>query len=415
MDVETGRLRADIESNAEFGALEDVDGRGRTVLTGSEADRRARDYFVDRLEAAGFDVRVDPVGNVAGRWVAPSADPDAAPVAMGSHLDSVPQGGIFDGPLGVYGALEAARAIQESAHEPTRPIDVVAFTEEEGGRFDVGLLGSSVASGDLDLDQALSLTDETGTSLADYLEGIGYRGTDDLRMDEWDAWFEIHIEQGLQLESAGVSAGVVTAINGITNCDVRIDGHADHGSTPMAHRTDAMAAASEFALDVEDAAADLAERETDTAVGTVGKLSVQPNARNVVPGTVEITTDFRSVEHDVMDAIVDAAEASLDRLEDERGVETAIDRYRDQAPTPMSERCRSALLAGADRAGIDAMDIHSGGGHDTIKIADHADVGLLFAPSRDGISHNPDEWTDWADCGTVTRVLAEAAGSLAAA
>jgi N-carbamoyl-L-amino-acid hydrolase len=413
MQVSQRRLREDIEHNGEFGAIDVEEGHGRTVLTGSEADRQAREFFVERMEELGMDVRVDPVGTIYGQWTPATADSDAAPVVVGSHLDSVPEGGIFDGPLGVYGGLEAVRTVRESDAKPTRPLGVVAFTEEEGGRFDVGLLGSSVATGQRSVEDALALEDDDGTTLEEYLESIGFRGEDDIAPGTWDAFFEIHIEQGKRLEAAGVPAGVVTVINGLINCEVHIEGRADHASILMDDRSDAMAAASEFVLDVEAAARELTLTDSDTAVATVGKVNVEPNARNVVPATIRLRTDFRDVEYESMNEIVDRARKSLARIERERDVETTIDRYRDQEPTPMSERCRTALEAGAERAGIGTMDLHSGGGHDTINIATVTDAALLFAPCRDGISHNPLEWTDWDEAAETTRVLAEAVGDLA--
>ncbi|UHQ98844.1 Zn-dependent hydrolase (plasmid) [Natrinema zhouii] len=413
MEVNQERLRHDLERNAEFGAIDVKDGHGRTVLTGSEADKHVRSYLHERMEMADMDVRVDAVGNICGRWVAESANPNAAPVAAGSHLDSVPEGGIFDGPLGVYGALEAVRAIQKSRIKPDRPIEVVAFTEEEGGRFDVGLLGSSVACGLRDETEVLALEDDNGVSLAEYLDRIGYRGSETINPEDWEAFFELHIEQGRRLEKADVAAGVVTAINGLTNCEVEIVGDADHASTAMDERTDAMAAASEFVLDVEEAATELARTTHETAVGTVGSLINEPNARNVVPKCVRIRTDFRAVEHHVMDKLVAQARRSLTRLESERGIETSLDRYRDQAPTPMSDHCRDALHGGAEAARIETINLHSGGGHDTINVAELTDAALLFAPSENGISHNPLEWTDWEDCATATQVLAEGLATIA--
>ena len=167
LPADADRLRADIEANAAFGRVEtgDPDAHARTNQPGSEANRRARDRLVDRLRDAGLDVAVDAVGNVLGTWTPPSADPEAAPVVSGSHLDSVPEGGIFDGPLGVYAALEGVRAMRDAGVEPDRPVGVVSFTEEEGGTFGNGLLGSSVATGELALDEALALTDADGETL----------------------------------------------------------------------------------------------------------------------------------------------------------------------------------------------------------------------------------------------------------
>jgi N-carbamoyl-L-amino-acid hydrolase len=414
--VSESRLRADIEATAEFGAVDAEEGRGRTVLPATEADRQARDYFVGRLEDAGLDVRVDAVGNVAGRWTPESADPDAAPVAAGSHLDSVPEGGIFDGPLGVYSALEAVRAMQDAGAEPARPVEVVNFTEEEGTRFSEGLLGSSVAAGERSVADALALADDDGVTLGDALDGVGYRGEGRLDAGEWDAWLELHVEQDTRLEDAGVPVGVVTTITGITRCDVAVRGEADHaGATPMQDRMDALAAAAEFVLDVERAAWDTVAAESETAVGTVGTLDVSPNAVNVVPGAVEMGVDVRDIEAASMDDICRRAERSLARLERERGVETEFDRSFDLAPTSMDDRVRRAAHDTGAAAGVETTDLHSGAAHDTMHVAGVTDAGMLFAPSRDGVSHSPREWTDWADCAAATRVLAGALADLAGA
>ncbi|ELZ27527.1 N-carbamoyl-L-amino acid amidohydrolase [Halosimplex carlsbadense 2-9-1] len=409
------RLQADIETNAEFGAIDTDEGRGRTVLTGSSADRAAREYFVERLEDAGLTVSVDVIGNIAGRWVPPEADPTAAPVAVGSHLDSVPQGGIFDGPLGVYGALEAVRALQESDITLDRPVLVVSWTEEEGIRFDTGLLGSAVAAGVTPLSEALSLQDDDGITVEAALEDIGFRGADTLDPAGWDAWFELHVEQGRELESAGASVGVVEAISGITNCRVIVSGEANHaGATQMYQRRDALAAASQFVLDVEQAARDVANTMSESAVGTVGNMAVSPNANNVVPGEVTLTVDVRDVDRAAMDRIVDSARASAARIERDRPVETEFDQYRLTEPSGMAERCVSAVVAAADSTATDMMRMHSAALHDTANLAEQTDTVLLFAPSRDGISHNPLEWTDWVDCATATRVLAGAIADVAA-
>jgi N-carbamoyl-L-amino-acid hydrolase len=417
--VDGERLRADLEANAAFGRVEtdDPGARGRTVPCGTAANGEARDRLVERMADAGLDVAVDAVGNVAGTWTPASADPDAAPVALGSHLDSVPEGGIFDGPLGVYGALESVRAMRDAGVEPDRPVTVVSFTEEEGSRFaDGGLLGSSVAVGDRSVADALALTDADGVTLAEALADVGYRGEGVLDAAGWDAWLELHVEQDSRLERAGVPVGVVTTITGITHCHATVGGEANHaGATPMDERTDALAAASEFVLDVEAAANDVVASSSESAVGTVGSLDVSPNATNVVPGRVEMGVDVRDVVHESMETVVAAAEESLARLERERGVETSLDRPFDLRPTPMSDRVRAAVHAAGERAGIGTLDLHSGAAHDTMHVADVTDAALLFAPSRDGVSHNPREWTDWEDCARATRVLAGATAELAGA
>ncbi|MFW5917594.1 MAG: Zn-dependent hydrolase [Halorubrum sp.] len=411
LSIDASRLRNDIEENAAFGRIEydDPERRGRTNQTGTEANRAARDRLVRRLEDAGMDVSVDAVGNLVGTWTPDSADPNAAPVASGSHLDSVPGGGMFDGPLGVYAALESVRAMQEAGVEPARPVAVVSFTEEEGGTFGNGLLGSAVATGELDASAALQLSNAEGETLAATLDRIGYRGGDEIDPAGWDAFYELHVEQDTVLEEAGADAGVVTTITGITHCEATIEGEANHaGATAMGDRTDALAAASEFVLDVEAAANEAVETASPSAVGTVGSLSVSPNATNVVPGRVDAGVDVRDVEVESMESIVSAARESLARLERERGVETAFERPFDVDPTPMTARLRDAAHVAADNAGLTAIDLHSGAAHDAMRVARVTDSSLLFAPSRDGISHSPREWTDWEDCAAATEVLAGA-------
>lgn len=411
MDVDGDRLQEDIEATAAFGKVETENGRGRTVLTGTESNRQAREYLVDRLEQAEMNVRIDSVGNVAGRWSPPSAD--ASPIAAGSHLDSVPKGGIFDGPLGVYAALEAVRTMQDAGFEPTHPIEVVCFTEEEGQQFAEGTLGSSVAAGDRSAENALRLTDDAGTSLGTALTEIGFHGTDRIEAKEWDAWLELHIEQGKRLETADVPVGVVTTITGVTHCDVVIDGEANHaGTTPMSERVDALSAAGDFIHAVEDIAQQTSSKD-NTAVGTVGSVQVEPNATNVIPGRVEMGLDVRSVKYDSINEMVEHAQESLSRITDKRDVSTEFVRGFDIQPAPMSEQCREITHSACEAAGIETLTMHSGAFHDTMHIANATDAGLLFAPSQNGISHSPNEWTNWDDCSTATQALSETLATLA--
>ncbi|PSQ60807.1 Zn-dependent hydrolase [Halobacteriales archaeon SW_7_71_33] len=413
--VDADRLWRDVERTGEFGAtVSEPERRGRTAPTGSEANGAARDYLRDRMSEAGLSVDVDAVGNVRGRWVPDGADPERAAVAAGSHLDSVPEGGIFDGPLGVYAALEAVRAMQDAGVRPGRPVEVVSFTGEEGSRFGGGLVGSSVATGKRGVEEALALTDDEGVTLADALDGVGYRGEGRLDATAWDAWLELHVEQHTRLKEAGAGVGVVTEVTGITHVHATVEGAVDHaGSTPMADRTDALAAAADVIGAVEDGARDLAD-ENGTAVGTVGSLSVEPDATNVVPGRVDLGVDLRDVERGSVDRMLVALEEALSRVETERGVETSTERSIDLDPTPTSERVRAALREAAEAADVEALDTHSGAAHDTMHVADVTDAGLLFAPSRDGVSHSPREWTSKTDCAAATRVLTGALWRLTA-
>jgi N-carbamoyl-L-amino-acid hydrolase len=419
MDADTGiaghvseqRLWTDLDRNGAFGAVEG-EGRGRTAPTGSDANRRCREYLLERMADAGLETRIDAVGNVVGRWEPPGASGPA--VASGSHLDSVPSGGIFDGPLGVYAALEAVRAMQAAGADPDRPVEVVSFTEEEGATFGPGLLGSSVAAGARSIDEALAFESREGRTLGEALAATGFRGEGRVDAVEWDSWLELHVEQHTRLEAAGVPVGVVTDVTGITHCTATLEGAADHaGSTPMGPgRRDALAAASEVVLAVEEAAERRAEADP-AAVGTVGRLDVSPNATNVVPGRAELGIDVRSVDGESVAALVETTEEALAAVEADRGVDTALGRDLDLDPTPMADRVQAAARAAGERAGVATTDCYSGAAHDTVHVARVTDAGMLFAPSRDGVSHSPLEWTEPADCAAATRLLAGALAELA--
>lgn len=406
--IDGSALQTDIERAATFGAVGAAEGRGRTALPGTESNADVRDYLVDRLEETGLDVRIDAVGNIAGRWTPPEADPEAAPVAAGSHLDSVPRGGIFDGVLGVFSALEAVRAVRASEAHPTRPLEVVSFTGEEGTRFADGVLGSSVAAGKRSVDETLALSDGDRT-LESALNAIGYRGSGRLDAGEWDAWLELHIEQTSRLADAGVPLGIVTDITGTTRCRVSIEGEADHsGTTGMDERTDALAAASELVLEVERRATETAATGSETAVGTVGQLDAEPNVVNVVPGSVSLRLDIRATEQAEIKRQRNAVERLLDALEIHRGVSTSLTCNYDVAPTPMADRCQQVLADAAERRAIPTRQVHSGAGHDTMQIADATDAGLLFVASENGHSHSPKELASWENCTVATTALAEA-------
>ncbi len=416
MQVQRRRLREDLLTNATFGEVDVEEGHGRTVLTGTDADQRAREYFVDRLKQRDLEVRIDPVGNIAGRWVPDTADPMAAPVALGSHLDSVPYGGIFDGPLGVYAGLESVRALQDAEISLERPVEVVCFTGEEGQRFDYGALGSAVAVGDVSTEWALARKDDDEVSLEEALDRIGFLGSDQIDPEAWDSWLELHIEQAEKLINAAVPVGIISAITGITRCEASIKGEANHaGTTSMTDRTDALTAASEFVLDIERAANEHLASNTSAPVATVGHSIVSPNAPNVVPGNVTLTVDVRDTDYDTMQYLVDRAKASLARIESKRGVETSFDRPADRTPQSMNERCRSALRDAATTYEVPAIELDSRAAHDTMRVAKVTDAGMLFAPSQNGLSHTPLEWTSWDDCTAATQVLAGAVATLAEA
>lgn len=414
-EINREAVKNDIQRTADFGMVDSETGIARTVLPGSTANERARSYLVDQMVTAGLDVSVDAVGNISGRWSPTGCDETAAPVAAGSHLDSVPMGGIFDGPLGVYAALEGVRTIRRSARSIDRPIEVVCFTGEEGTRFADGVLGSSVAGGKRSVRDALSLSDGNIT-LEQALDRIGFRGEGRLDASEWDAWLELHIEQGDVLEGADTPVGVVTSITGTTRCHVHIDGEADHtGTTPMADRTDALAAASELILAVEAEAQKIAAEESESAVATVGSLAVEPGAMNVVPGGVTLGIDIRDVKQSTIDQMVGTVKETCESLRQARGVKVSVDMPYAISPQSMAGRVRDSLYSAIKRAELEPLSLHSGAGHDTMQIATVTDAGMLFARSRGGHSHSPLEHTDWLDCAFATQVMTTALAELAGA
>jgi len=407
--VDGDRLRRDIERNAQFGAVPTDKGQARTVLPGTESNRGARKHLVERMIQADLAVSVDSVGNIVGEYAPENCDPAAEPVAVGSHLDSVPFGGIFDGPLGVYAGLESVRAIQESEVQLTRPVQVVCFTGEEGTRFADGVLGSSVAAGLLDPKEALALSDGDQT-LRDALNDIGFHGKGQVNAGDWHAWLELHVEQSDRLEQLGLPAGVVTNISGTTRLHIDIEGAANHtGTTSMGERTDALAAASEFILELEQVAQDSPE----TAVATVGELHVEPGAVNVVPGRVECRAEVRDVDQATLDQIVEDVQSVLAELEITRGVTTSMTCSYQVRTVDMATQCQEALHDAGAAIGIETAAVHSGAGHDSMQVARVTDAGLLFAPSKGGHSHNNLEWTEWPACTATTEILTSALTTLA--
>ncbi|SDY97851.1 Zn-dependent hydrolase [Halopenitus persicus] len=414
IEVDQERLRKDIEENGRIGQVETDEGWGRTVLTGTKDNRRVRDRFVEQMESIGLDVRVDSIGNIVGRWMPSSVNEDASAVVAGSHLDSVPYGGIFDGPLGVYGALEAVRAMQDADIEPTKPIKVVSWTEEEGGRFGPGLLGSAVATGTYPVDDALNLRDNGGRTLESELEQIGYCGDGLLDPSSWDVWIELHVEQGMYLKNTEKTIGIIEDIAGIAQCKTLINGMADHaGATPMYDRQDALVAAAEFILDNERIAQDMVNTDSPTAVSTVGAIDVSPNATNVVPGNVKLESDIRDIKRASIESIIDQCRKSTARIKRNRSVEVSFESTILAPPTQMNKRCVETVSNAARRMEIPNTKMYSSALHDTSNLARETDVGMIFAPSEGGYSHSPQEWTKWEDCAAATNVLATTMANLA--
>jgi hydantoinase/carbamoylase family amidase len=400
---ETARLPATVaeslETLARIGGAPDG---GVTRVAWSPELFEAYDLVGGWLRELGLDVEVDAAGNLIGRW----GGGDGRPVLTGSHLDTVPSGGRLDGALGVVGAVHAVRLLQEEGFEPARPLWVVAFMDEEGTRFGASLFGSRAFAGE-DVRPLGDRADEAGTTLRDAMRAAGHdldRAGEAARVGEVGAFLELHIEQGPVLEAEGVEVGVVTSIVGLRGYSVRLRGQANHaGTTPMRLRRDAFAGAARVALDLRDAAC---AREGVTA--NVGRIAVEPGGSNVVPGLAELTLDVRATSDAGIAELEILVEQTLVRIAAEERLDVEVEQTYALEPLALDPRLVDTVEAAAAAAGASSRRMPSGAGHDAMVIGRHVPAAMLFVPSRGGISHSPDEYSDAPQVELGTRVLAEA-------
>ena len=391
-------LMEDMADLSRFG----VDGEGVTRLAWSPALEEALDWCAGRMRAAGLAVDRDEAGNLIGRWETGCG----RAVVAGSHLDTVPSGGRFDGALGVLAAIDAVRALRAAGHRPASPIWVAAFMDEEGVRFGTSMLGSRAFAGET-LDRPEARRDGDGVSLAEAMRALGREPTElpaARRIGEVAAYLELHIEQGPALERAGAEIGIVTAIAGMLGLEVSFTGSSRHaGTTPMELRRDALVGAARLIGELRQAA-----RDAGDFVATVGVVRVWPGASNVVPGTATLSIDLRGAD----DAVLSRAEAAARSLVREVAAaeELAADvreLYRNP-PLRLDTELIEVLEVSAREAGAEPLRLMSGAGHDAMVIGRHVPAGMLFVPSRDGVSHSPYELTDDRLCELGAAVLAGA-------
>lgn len=400
------RLVATMEEQAEYGATKNG-GIHRLALT--EADHKIRDWFVNQLKEADLSVRIDEFGNIFGRRE--GIDPNAAPILLGSHLDSQPNGGIYDGVLGVVAALEFIRTLNDEGIETTRPIEVVNWTNEEGSRFQPAMQGSGVWAGAHDIETEYAKTDDNGVALKDALDDIGYRGDVPANPPtDYERYLELHIEQGPRLAEAGADVGVVTGIVGFTWGAVTFHGEADHsGPTPMHHRNDALVAAADLIAAVRRIPGTLGER----TVGTVGYVDASPNSINVIPEEVTVTWGFRDPSDAVVERAYQHVLAEAKHAAEREGLEVKSEE-RMRAPAVLfSDRTVDTVRRAAETRNYQNIDLMSGAGHDATHLTSVCDTGMVFAVSEGGKSHSPEEFTSWDDCYKAASVLASAALELA--
>jgi len=403
VNVDRARLERHIAELSAIGGA----GTSVTRLGLSEEEQRARDLVGDWLRARGATVRRDAAANIYGRFGGPGPA-----ILVGSHIDSVPEGGRFDGALGVLCAVEAVEALLDDGARFKRPVEVVGWCDEEGARFGIGLFGSSAAFGRLPAGAA-KRADKSGVTIADALRAIGESGdptTAERVSGDIAAYLELHIEQGPRLAEAGIPLGVVSDIVGILHARATVHGRQDHaGATIMTARADALAAASEMVLGVEAAA-----RALPDAVGTVGEITVRPGAKNVIPGECVFSLDLRARNEETVEALAREVRAAIRRIGDARGVKSSIDVLSRVPAVPLDPTLRDLLLRSAKALGITAPELFSGAGHDA-ENAQLAGVptGMLFVRSTGG-SHNPNELATLDDAVLGARALALALTELAA-
>jgi allantoate deiminase len=388
---------------SDLGEIGKQRGGGVTRLSFTEEERAAKDLVASYMEEAGLSVYEDAVGDLFGRRE--GRNPGSPTVLVGSHVDSVYNGGNFDGPLGVLAGIEVLQTMGEQGIETKHPIEVVAFTDEEGARFSLGMIGSRALAGKLGAEDLESYEDTDGVSVAEAMlaSGLDPEKIGDAARSEGSikAYVELHIEQGRVLESEDLPVGVVTGIAGVLWLRFNLEGETGHaGATPMNLRRDSLAAAAEIMGLIEAEAA-----RTGTTVGTVGQLDLEPGGINIIPGKVRFSLDLRDIDEGVRDGIegriMEGAEEACRR----RGVALEVETLQRLAPAPCSRSVRGAVERACERLDIRPHALPSGAGHDGMQLTDLCPMGMIFVRSKGGVSHNPDEWSSREDCAAGAEVL----------
>ncbi|MEW5695986.1 Zn-dependent hydrolase [Pseudomonas synxantha] len=376
------RLWASLMAMAEIGAT----ARGGSCrLALSAEDKAGRELFSHWCKAAGLTLSVDAIGNLFARRA--GTDNDAAAVMIGSHLDTQPEGGRFDGVYGVLAGLEVIRSLDDHGIQTRKPLEIAVWTNEEGARFTPAMLGSAVFTGALALDKALATTDGDGVSVDEALRATGYNGERALG-GAVDAYFEAHIEQGPILEDNAKTIGVVTGGQAIRWLDVRVEGMAAHaGTTPMALRKDALYGAAKMIQALENLAADFAPQ----GLTTVGELNIVKSSRNTIPGVLDFTVDLRHHRDADIDAMEQQVRARLQAIADNRGLSVTITPHWISPATPFDAQCVACVQASVDALGYSQQTIISGAGHDAIHLARYCPTAMIFIPCVGGLSHNEAE------------------------
>jgi allantoate deiminase len=402
LQVNPERLRQNIEGIARFGR-DPAGGWSRFVFT--EEERKAREFVAGLLRQAGMSVRLDPAGNLFGRRK--GAHPELPAVASGSHIDTVLNGGMFDGVAGTMAAIEAVQVIHENSITTQHPIEVVVFANEEGARFHNALWGSRAMLGIVQEEECLRCKDPDGVTLAEAMRAHGFDPSkiQEARIEaqRFKAFIELHPEQSHVLESEGVSIGVVEGIAGTAWMKARLMGRTDHaGATPMHLRRDALAAAAAVVLEVER----IARRASDSrTVATVGRLEVRPGGINIVPGEVEMSFDVRDANAQARDRACEAILEAARRTCAERNIRIEVDELGKVMPVRLAGEIAGLIEEECREQGVSCRRLVSGAGHDAQLMALLCPTGMIFVPSVGGVSHSPHEKTEWGDMASGAQVL----------
>lgn len=372
--------------------LTSTPGQGTTRMSYSTEAQKARAYLKQEMTAIGLKVWEDAIGNVFGRL---EGTEDLPPVVIGSHFDSVPHGGPFDGPAGVIAALEVANCFFDQQLKPRYPLEVVALVEEEGASFGAGLLASRAMIGKVSPQDLAQLKDRSGISAEKRMLEAGYhpQKIQSLARKKGDikAFLELHIEQGPVLENARKDVGLVDVIVGICQLEVIVKGKAGHaGTTPMDQRADALLATSALIQKVAQLAIDAGEG----TVATVGQLFVYPNGSNIIPDRISFTVDIRSKNEDKLRWVNEQVKNAVQQAQ-KQNITTSVEEKLFVLPTLLNPIIHQRLIENSKKLGLNYQTMVSGAGHDTMIFSQITDAGLIFVPSKAGLSHHPDEWTDY--------------------
>ena len=403
--INSKRFEANFNAISEFGALK---GGGLTRLAFSKEDLEARKFLINLIEKNGFKLKIDNVGNIYAIYD-DGCEADAKPVCVGSHIDSVPNGGFYDGTLGVMAGLEALTAIKEAGIKLKRPLWLINFSCEESSRFKTATIGSKIISGKLGLQRLHELKDEDGISLFEAMSAAGFKpqNLDEaiLKENSLHAYLELHIEQGPVLERSSISVGVVSGIAAPIRFEITIQGKADHsGATPMNMRSDALLAASHIII-----AANNFAKNKKTAVATVGYAHAKPGVLNVVPGEARLGVDLRDIDKASLEELNLELRNFVGELSHELKFSYEIRELSSDEPVKLSEHAINLLEDEAKKLGIKTLTLPSGAGHDAMNLTKLASsVGMLFIPCVDGISHNTKEAINFKDAVAATKILTNA-------